>query len=334
MPSRSFTAATLASMVSLRAFYFILRPIDSQTFLTEPSSLTSISERTLRHLIQYSTLISPAFRSQLLAPNVTSNEMRNMLRNPPKEFGPHFGLSEFPRLLSGEIQLRVPVYTVWGACEDVAILEKIRLAAPSALSVPTEPRQESESGGPDGRSTPGYSIRNLTVLDEATTRVLDIGGIRLRLFGLGGAVVPHKFFDNGTGTATIAGGAGTMWTTMLQIGELVDTAQKVCQCCGNERTIGHTIDTITTSQVYDASETRLLVSHAAPGREGLLAQLALVLKADLSVSAGLHFRYGVSYNEFAVHHDAEAYRLKLEAAKKAFVEVWDTVKAQVDSVIE
>lgn len=87
-------------------------------------------------------------------------------------------------------------------------------------------------------------------------------------------------------------------------------------------------------QVYDASETRLLVSHAAPGREGLLAQLALVLKADLSVSAGLHFRYGVSYNEFAVHHDAEVYRLKLEAAKKAFIDVWDTVKSQVDSVIE
>lgn len=195
--------------------------------LAEPSSLASISERTLRHLVQYSTLISPAFRSQLLAPNVTSAQMRNMLRNPPKEFGADFALSEFPRLLSGEIQLRVPVYTVWGACEDVAILEKIRLAAPSSLSVPTQPAQSAPIGGPDGQSTPGYSIRNLTVLDEATTRVLVIGGIRLRLFGLGGAVVPHKFFDNGTGTATIAGGAGTMWTTMLQVGELVDTAQKV-----------------------------------------------------------------------------------------------------------
>jgi len=65
------------------------------------------------------------------------------------------------------------------------------------------------------------------VLDEATTRVLVIGGVRLRLFGLGGAVVSHKLFDNGQGNATIAGGMGTMWTTMLQIGELVDTAQKV-----------------------------------------------------------------------------------------------------------
>ncbi len=31
----------------------------------------------------------------------------------------------------------------------------------------------------------------------------------------------------GEGFATIAGGQGTMWTTALQLGELVDTAQRV-----------------------------------------------------------------------------------------------------------
>jgi hypothetical protein len=31
----------------------------------------------------------------------------------------------------------------------------------------------------------------------------------------------------GEGYATIAGGQGTMWTTALQIGELVDTAARV-----------------------------------------------------------------------------------------------------------
>ena len=45
----------------------------------------------------------------------------------------------------------------------------------------------------------------------------------------------------------------------LQIGELVDTAQRV----------------------YDPTETRLLITHASPGREGIIASLALVLKADL-----------------------------------------------------
>lgn len=208
----------------------------------EPSSLPSISDRTLRHLVQYSSLITPQFRSQLLAPSVSPGQMRDLLARGPtaaKGATPEvdfFGLSEFPKLLSGELQLSVPVYTVWGACEDVAILEKIRLAAPSVLNVPSDPSVVRPPPPPpvNGvRTTSGYSIPNLTVLDEATTRVLLIGGVRLRLFGLGGAIVSHKLFDNGTGTATIAGGGGTMWTTVLQIGELVDTAQKVSLCAGD-----------------------------------------------------------------------------------------------------
>lgn len=46
-----------------------------------------------------------------------------------------------------------------------------------------------------------------------------------------------------------------MWTTALQIGELVELA----------------------NNCYDPSETRVLITHASPGREGLLAQLALTL---------------------------------------------------------
>lgn len=41
-------------------------------------------------------------------------------------------------------------------------------------------------------------------------------------------------------------------------------------------------------QVFDPSETRILVTHGSIGREGLLAQLAMVLKADLTVSGSLH----------------------------------------------
>lgn len=42
-----------------------------------------------------------------------------------------------------------------------------------------------------------YVVENLTVLDEATTRCLEIGGVKLRLLGLGGALVMAKMFDNG-----------------------------------------------------------------------------------------------------------------------------------------
>jgi len=179
--------------------------------------------------LQYSSLLTPQFRSQLLSPSTSSTQLRQLLQTSSE-----FVLSEFPKLLNGELKFNVPVYTVWGACEDVAILEKIRLAPNSTLTIPDStpslaPSTTTQSNPSSEETLPSssYSIPNLTVLDEATTRVLVIGGVRLRLFGLGGAVVSHKLFDNGQGNATIAGGMGTMWTTMLQIGELVDTAQKV-----------------------------------------------------------------------------------------------------------
>nr|CDI56775.1 ser thr protein phosphatase [Melanopsichium pennsylvanicum 4] len=257
------------------------------------ASLERISDRTLRHLVQYSTLVDPALRTKLLgadpprAPAATEKgSSAAAMRQQIAQHHQGLLLSHFSDLLTGKIKLQVPVFTVWGACEDVAILERFR--------------------------TGEYQVNNLFVLDEATTKAIEVGGIRLRLFGLGGAVVLHKLFDNGEGAATIAGGQGTMWTTALQIGELIDTAQKT----------------------FDPTETRLLITHASPGREGLLAQLALALKADLTVSAGLHFRYGASYNEFSVQHDAENYRNKLQHAKHAFGEIWDTVKAQVDAVID
>lgn len=244
----------------------------------EASSLDRINDRTLRHLTMYSPLIPSAQRTHLLAPENPPSVIRSTVTISL--------LSEFPLLLSGQIKLQVPVYTVWGACEDVPVLEKFRSGA--------------------------YAVDNLHVLDEATTRVLDLGGVKLRLLGLGGALVPHKMFDNGDGQATIAGGQGTMWTTALQIGELVDTAQRV----------------------YDPTETRLLVTHASPGREGIMAQLALVLKADLTISAGLHFRYASSYNEFSVQGDFEGFRRKLLIGKEGFEKVWESVKAQVDNVID
>ncbi|KAF8490950.1 hypothetical protein F5888DRAFT_1637849 [Russula emetica] len=246
--------------------------------LFEASSIERIHDRTLRHLVMYSPLIPSAQRNHLLSSDNTPAAIRNTVNINM--------LSELPLLLSGQIKLQVPVFTVAGACEDIVLLEKLR--------------------------TGTYDIENLHLIDEATTRCLDIGGIKLRLLGLGGAFVPHKMFDNGEGSATIAGGNGTIWTTALQIGELVDTAQRV----------------------YDPTETRLLITHASPGREGVIASLALVLKADLTISAGLHFRYASSWNEFSVQGDYDGFRNKLRNGKDNFYRVWDSVKSQVDAVID
>ena len=180
----------------------------------------------------------------------------------------------------------MPVYTVWGACEDVRVLEKFR------------------SGE--------YKVDKLHIIDEARSLLLEIGGVKLRLLGLGGAVVMHKLFDNGEGRTTIAGGQGTMWTTLLQMGELVDTANRV----------------------YDPTETRVFITHASPAREGILNQLSVTLKADFSISAGLHFRYGSSYNEFSVNPTLDHYRGKLAASKASFNDVWETVKGEVQPAIQ
>jgi hypothetical protein len=124
--------------------------------------------RTLRHLVTYSTIIPPQLRIKLLHSSTSAQELRNVILESP---GPL--LSEFPLFRDGKKKLDVPLYTVWGACEDVVVLEKFR--------------------------TGEYKVHNLNILDEANTYVIDIGGVSLRLFGLGGAVVHHKLFDNGEG---------------------------------------------------------------------------------------------------------------------------------------
>ncbi|KAL2397672.1 hypothetical protein ABEF93_003118 [Exophiala dermatitidis] len=243
------------------------------------TSLERIAEKTLKHVAQYSPLLSENVKRQITQPA------------PPRPIKQMFSpdqlpLSELPLLLNKQITLDVPVYTVWGACEDVRVLERFR------------------SGE--------YKVDNLHIIDEVNSRLLDIGGVKLRLLGLGGAVVIHKLFDNGEGKTYIAGGQGTMWTTLLQIGALIDTANRV----------------------YDPSETRIFLTHASPARDGILNQLSVTLKADFSISAGLHFRYGSSYNEFSVNPSLDHYRGKLAASKASFQDVWETVKMDVEQAIE
>ncbi|KAI1812412.1 hypothetical protein GGS20DRAFT_558145 [Poronia punctata] len=242
----------------------------------DETSLERIADKTLKHVAQYSPLISESVKKSISQPGPVKQRLQ------PDELP----LSQLPQLIKGEIKLDVPVYTVWGACEDVRVLEKFR--------------------------SNEYKVPNLHIIDENRSMLLEIGGVKLRLLGLGGAVVMHKLFDNGEGRTTIAGGQGTMWTTLLQMGELVDTANRV----------------------YDPTETRVFITHASPAREGILNQLSVSLKADFSISAGLHFRYGSSYNEFSVNPTLDHYRGKLAASKASFNDVWETVKSEVEPAIQ
>lgn len=126
----------------------------------------------LRHLVQYSPLIAPATRTQLLSaqPEKTKEQLITELNNSSI----HFPLSQFPHLLSGAITFPVPVFTVYGLIEDVHIVEKFR--------------------------TGEYEVANLTVIDEASTALIETGGLKLRLLGLGGALAFHKLCEYSLGT--------------------------------------------------------------------------------------------------------------------------------------
>ncbi|ANB14186.1 hypothetical protein AWJ20_5145 [Sugiyamaella lignohabitans] len=196
-------------------------------------------------------------------------------------------LSELPDFISGKFKLNVPVYCIYGASEDLTVIEKFNNGT--------------------------YSVPNLFLVDETKTHAIETAsGHVIRLMGLGGSLVLHRFFDNGDGTSTIAGTHGLMWTTALQIGQLIQTVRKS----------------------FDASEIRIFISHPCPSREGLLLALAIALRADFTVSSGLHFIYGSSFNAFTAEPTFESFKAKLVAARAQFMDIWENVKVQVLSLLE
>ncbi|KAJ9092494.1 hypothetical protein QFC19_008707 [Naganishia cerealis] len=244
------------------------------------NSPSRMASRILRHALLYNPLISQASRQSYLSMQ-HGPELFSKL-NPDPSNPSSFQLSQLGALLSGELEFSVPVFPVYGPLEDIRVLEKFR--------------------------TGEYEVKNLCILDESMSRTIEIGGLKLRLFGLGGGLQMHRIFDNGEGNGTIAGGNGTVWTTALQIGELVDTAERV----------------------YDPSETRILVTHASIGRDPLLGQVAVAVKADLTMCGALHFRFIGSYNDYGVLPDHDSLRAKFEKSQKSFTEVYEAARIQLE----
>lgn len=194
-------------------------------------------------------------------------------------------LSELPYFLDGTMSLDIPVYTIYGAAEDLVVIEKFK----------------------DGT----YKIPNLYLIDESSTYTIKTPEITLRILGLGGSLVHHRLFDHGDGKLTIAGSSGVMWTTVLQMGQLLSTARKC----------------------YERSEVRIFVSHPSPCREGLLSQLALALRADYTISSSLHFLYGSSFNSMSAHPSIEHFKAIQATAKAQFMALWNKVHDMLFTLI-
>lgn len=158
-------------------------------------------------------------------------------------------LSDLPRYLEGERALPVPVHAVWGNHEDTVVIQKLLAGE---LSVP-----------------------NLHILDERHTP--RVGPVRL--LGLGGNVLPgRKLFDRPLG-----GGGGKVWTTLVQIGRLLEAAD-----------------------VLPEGETRVLVTHVSPGKEPIVVRLAAHLGVRMTVSGHMGSPYCNVWNEFTVREPEDS----------------------------
>lgn len=193
-------------------------------------------------------------------------------------------LSELPQFLQGEKTLDVPVYTVWGGLEDLRVLEKFRKGE--------------------------YAVKNLFILDERTTFVLDTPeGRPVRLFGLGGAFRVASLFDIGEGALTIPGNSQATWVAAWQLGELVSTLQQLPQ---------------------PARETRLFVTYACPTQNPLLEIFSLSLKADYTISGSIHLAYSTLLTRFCVDPAPLAgYDPLAGAAQRQWNNAWDAAASAV-----
>jgi hypothetical protein len=174
-------------------------------------------------------------------------------------------MSELSEYIEGQQRFRVPVYAVWGNHEDLTVVGSLRQGE--------------------------ISVENLQLLDERA--VHEVGP--LRLFGLGGNVIAGpKLFQE-----PLAGHGGKIWTTLAQMGRLLEIAEEKKQ----------------------PGEVRVLVTHVSPGKEPLVARLAVRLEADLMVSGHMGSPYCVVWNEFGIREFAET-RARLEARREVIEAAW------------
>ncbi|ODQ68182.1 hypothetical protein NADFUDRAFT_81219 [Nadsonia fulvescens var. elongata DSM 6958] len=159
-----------------------------------------------------------------------------------------------------------------------------------------------------------YAVPNLNIVDETMSYLIHTRDNKhaIRLLGIGGSLVPHKMFDIGDGRTSIAGSHGLMWMTALQLGQLV-----------------HTV-----SSSYQAQEIRIMITHPSPSREYLLNQIALRLRVDFTLSSGLHFFYGQSFNEYSINPSYTTYLLKLALARQEFDDIWSIVKNGYEKLLD
>lgn len=195
----------------------------------DETSFQRLSDKELRQAVQHSNTPDSIDRDALL--KLPDYGIRNAVKNRPQL------LSELMDFIQGRQMLDVPVYAIFGGQEDVKVVERV---ASGAYTIPNLHLINP-------RSSPSFEIGDSKIRGEKRT---------IRLFGLGGSITYHKSFDLGEGGSHSAGRDGSMWSTVLHIGEILEAAETF----------------------VDPNEIRVLMTHTTALKEGLVNLLARIIK--------------------------------------------------------
>lgn len=283
-------------------------------FLDE-GSIERIHESYLRHIVEFSPLLSESLILQISklsrvnghSVEHLSNEhdnLKKLLRNQT--------ISELSDFVTGKKKLQVPVYTIYGMCEDSLVINKFRYGI--------------------------YKVPNLHIVDDMSVFTVELkDGQSLLLAGIGGSLSHHKLFHQGstidleevignakfedlpnsTTLLPVSGDPGNIWITVLQMGRLILTLLDFAK--------NHT-------ELYDKS-IKIFITHQSPAREPLLEHLSIFFKMDFTISDSLHFKYTSSYNELSINPSFESFKTKFNECRLKLAVIWKNVQPKFEKLL-
>lgn len=196
-----------------------------------------------------------------------------------------------------------PVYALPSGTDDPGVANRLR-----AMRNASSPAGEL-----------GGLPSNVHIVDHLTPHYIATpeGEPELLVFGLPGAFSVHKLFHHGTAPGTLPGAAVEgipdnamdalplsgdpldTWPTILHVGALLDT---MLTLCAND------------PSRYNRA-IKIFMSTTPPFREPLLHHLAIVLRADYTLSGGLFFKNPASFPNLALHPSLESFKSGFAAQK-------------------
>lgn len=277
-------------------------------------SVSRIHESYLRHIVEFSPLLPQHLILKISQLSKVSGDSVHHLSNDNmnlKTLLANQEISELPQFLSGEQKLQIPVYTIYGMCEDSYVINKFRFGY--------------------------YSIPNLHIIDDCSLHLIKLNKDNsqpILLSGIGGSLSYHKIFHQGTthnfndivnpssakvpkDVIPISGDPGNIWITILQLGKLIQSLLTYSEQNADE---------------YNKA-IKFFITHQSPTREPLLEHLSIFFKMDYTISNSLHFKYISSYNALTVNPSFETFKLKFAESRMKLARIWAKVQKKYERLL-